>query len=390
MPQVGIGFGIHHLLQESSMNSILKSALVLAAVAISAQAAAEVTFYEREGFQGQSFTTLKQVSNFERFGFNDRASSAVVASERWEVCEDARYGGRCVVLRPGRYGSLSAMGLNDRISSVRTVSRTAQVDDSRYAPAPVVVNNAAAHISFYENEGFKGQSFSTDKQVRNLEREGFNDRASSAVVIGDRWEACEDVRFGGRCVVLRPGRYPSLAAMGMNNRVSSVRAVNSTARVEENRYAPDPVPVYDNRRQRGERLYQADVTSARAVVATPEQHCWIEKEQVPQEQSKVNVPGAVVGAVIGGILGHQVGNGRGNDIATVGGAVAGGAVGSQVGRGQQQAQTRDVQRCENVSSQARPDYWDVTYNFRGQDHRIQMTTRPGSTVTVNEQGEPRA
>lgn len=83
---------------------------------------------------------------------------------------------------------------------------------------------------------------------------------------------------------------------------------------------------------------------------------------------------------------------RGQDIATAGGVVAGAAVGANVGRhdGGQQAYTRDVQRCESIPSQARPDYWDVTYTFRGQEHRMQMTAPPGSTVTVNEQGEPRA
>ena len=372
------------------MKSILKSALAMIAVAISAQAAAEVTFYEREGFAGQSFTTQKQVNNLERNGFNDRASSAVVTNERWEVCDEVRFGGRCFVLRPGRYSSLAAMGLNDRVSSVRAVSANAQIADNRYAPAPVADSAEAAHITFFENESFQGRSFTTERQVRNFERFGFNDRASSVVVLGDRWEVCESAQFAGRCVVLRPGRYSSLAAMGLNDRVSSVRTVDRNARVDDSRYAPDPVPAYDNRRRRSERLYQANVTSSRAVAGTPEQRCWIAQEQVPQAQNKVNIPGAVVGAVIGGILGHQVGSGRGNDIATVGGAVAGGAVGSQVGRGQQQAQTRDVQRCENVTSQTRPDYWDVTYNFRGEDHRIQMTTQPGPTVTVNEKGEPRA
>ena len=43
-----------------------------------------------------------------------------------------------------------------------------------------------------------------------------------------------------------------------------------------------------------------------------------------------------------------------------------------------------------VQSQARPDHWAVTYNFRGQEHRIQVTSPPGPTVTVNERGEPRA
>jgi uncharacterized protein YcfJ len=261
---------------------------------------------------------------------------------------------------------------------------------SALAVAAVAVSTlAAADVTFYEREGFQGRSFTTEKQVGNFERFGFNDRASSAVVTGDRWEVCEDARFSGRCVVLRPGRYPSLTAMGLNDRISSVRDVGRNAQFDDNRYAPAPVAVYDNRRRNDERLYEANVTSVRAMVGPPEQRCWVEQEQVPQDRSQINVPGAIIGAVVGGVLGHQVGGGRGNDIATVGGVVAGGAVGANVGRGQQ-TQTQDVQRCENVSSQARPDHWDVTYNFRGQEHHVQMTTRPGPTVTVNEQGEPRA
>jgi uncharacterized protein YcfJ len=101
------------------------------------------------------------------------------------------------------------------------------------------------------------------------------------------------------------------------------------------------------------------------------------------------VPAAVAGAVIGGILGHQVGHGGVRDIATVGGAVAGAAVGANVGRSSG-TQAHDVQRCENVSNRARPDYWDVTYMFQGQEHHMQMIAPPGRTVTVNERGEPRA
>jgi uncharacterized protein YcfJ len=253
--------------------------------------------------------------------------------------------------------------------------------------AMVVSAQAAAEITFYERENFRGQTFTTNRQVGNLDRFGFNDRASSAVVLGEPWEVCDDVRFGGRCRVLRPGRYPSLAAMGMNDRISSVRDLDQSARVDDNRYAPAPIAVYDNRRRNGERLYEADVTSSRVVVATPEKRCWTEQEQV-QGRSGYNVPGAVIGGVLGGILGHQIGSGRGNDVATVGGVVGGAAVGANVGR-DRQGQTQDVQRCENVPNQAQADYYDVTYRFRGQEHRVQMTTPPGSTVTVNEKGEPR-
>jgi uncharacterized protein YcfJ len=211
------------------------------------------------------------------------------------------------------------------------------------------------------------------------------------VAVGDRWEVCENARFRGHCVVLRPGRYPSLAAIGLNDRISSVREVPRNARIDASRYAPAPVAARDEyRRRNNERLYQAEVTSVRAVLGPPGQRCWVEQEQVPQEKSKANVPGAIAGAFIGGILGHQVGNGRGNDLATVGGAVAGAAVGANVGRGGgQPATTQDVKRCEEVPGQARPDLWDVTYTFRGQEHRMQMTTPPGPSVTVNAQGEPR-
>ena len=74
------------------------------------------------------------------------------------------------------------------------------------------------------------------------------------VVSGGRWEVCEDARFEGRCVVLRPGRYPSLAAMGLNDRVSSVRSVGRNDRVDDRRYAPAPAAAQGFRRGQGERL----------------------------------------------------------------------------------------------------------------------------------------
>lgn len=279
------------------MNAILRNALAAAGLAVATQAAAQITFYEHEGFEGRSFTTQRPISTFERSGFNDRASSVVVHGDRWEICENPGYSGRCVVLRPGRYASLASMGLNDRVSSVRNVSREARIDDKRYAPPP-----AAAY----------------DYGRRNDE----------------------------------------------------------------------PVSAYDYRRRNQEKLYEANVTSVRAVVGPNEQRCWIEHEQV-QERGSANVPGAIAGAVIGGILGHQVGGGRGQDLATAGGAVGGGLIGANVGRDSGGTQTREVQRCANTPTQSRAEYWDVTYDFRGQEHRVQMTSRPGRTVTVNAQGEPR-
>lgn len=254
-----------------------------------------------------------------------------------------------------------------------------------------VATHAIAQITLYEHEDFQGQTFTADRQATNFGRAGFNDRASSAVVLRDQWEVCEDAEFGGRCMILRPGQYRSLSEIGLNDRISSVRMVTSDVVGGESRYAPAPVAGGNYYRRPNERLYEARVNSVRAVLGPSAQRCWMEREQVTQERSGANVPAAIAGAVIGGILGHQIGGGVGQSIATAGGAVAGAAVGANVrsDHGGQQTYARDVQRCTNVQGQADPEYWDVTYTFRGQEHRAQMTAPPGPTVTVNEQGEPR-
>ena len=264
---------------------------------------------------------------------------------------------------------------------------------SRTALALVAVawaTQALAQVTFYEHEGYQGRSLTTERQIPSIERR-FNNRASSAIVTSNRWEVCEDADFGGRCVVLRQGNYPSLGAMGLNDRVSSVRVVRMESRIADDRYAPSPRVERDFRRRYNERLYQADVTSVRAVLGTPERHCWIERETV-EEHGHSNVPATIAGAVIGGILGHQVGGGSGKQIATVGGAVAGGAIGARIGRDNNgpTASSQNVQRCTDATARDRPDHWDVTYTFRGQAHRVQMTSPPGATVTVNRNGEPRA
>jgi len=259
--------------------------------------------------------------------------------------------------------------------------------------------HASAQVTLHEQEGFQGRSFSSQQRSPNLRKSGFNDRASSAIIVGQRWQLCEDAQFRGLCKVVRPGQYPSLAAMGLNDRISSARPLRDNEQVADSDYAPLPVVAHDYRRGRNERLYDAQVTSARAVVGTPAQRCWMEREQVVQQQpvqqqAGLNVPGAAIGALIGGILGHQVGGGSGKQIATVGGALGGAALGAQYGRNDQQVQaapiTQDVRRCDNNAAQATPSYWDVTYQYEGSEHRVQMANPPGRTISVNRKGEPRA
>lgn len=169
---------------------------------------------------------------------------------------------------------------------------------------------------------------------------------------------------------------------------AQLQAVEAQRRAEDAQRLAAAPAAYDYRRRQGEPLYEAPVTSVRAVVGPPEQRCWVERQVVDAGSPGINVPGAVVGGVIGGVLGHQIGSGRGRDVATGLGAATGAAVGANVGTsGTPYAQ--DVQRCATVSSTAGLDYYDVTYNFRGYEHRVQTTSPPGATLLVNAQGEPR-
>lgn len=253
----------------------------------------------------------------------------------------------------------------------------------------VVATTAAAQVTFYSREDFRGQQFSTDRTVRNFEQTGFNDRAASVVVDRGNWQVCQDAEFSGRCVVLQPGEYRTLADIGLDHEISSVRPVEGRYGSAERRDGPDQRAYVaqgsDYHRRGGERLYDATVTSVHAVVGPPEQRCWVERREF---RGDANVPGAIAGAVIGGILGHQIGGGHGRDVATAGGAVAGAAIGANAGR-DGYGYDRDVQRCTNVTNYDQPDYWDVTYEFRGQEHRVQMSSPPGATIAVNQDGEPR-
>ena len=245
---------------------------------------------------------------------------------------------------------------------------------------------AAAQVTLYQSERFYGRTFTTNGPIPNLDRLGFNDRASSAIVDRGEWQVCEDSDFRGRCIVLRPGQYPSLGAMGLNNRISSLRRVSSGPKYA---YAPKPPPApYPYYPHYGERLYPADVIATRAVVGPPEQRCWVERQQAAAP-AQPNIPGAIIGGVLGGVLGHQIGSGRGNDVATAVGAVSGAAIGANVNRGGQ-VYSQDVQRCAAVPGTGQVAYWDVTYVFRGVTHRAQLGFAPGATINVNARGEPRA
>lgn len=179
-------------------------------------AADSITLYQNDNYRGRQFTVDRSLESFAGTGFNDRAKSAVVHEGRWEICFDANYRGSCGVLEPGTYPELGEYA--GRISSLRPIDRrqTEHRSDRRG-------RNPEAHATLYEGANLSGRSFPLEDMMRNLDRTGFNDRASSLRIESGYWIFCSDSEFRGECRTFGPGEYAQLP--GMNNTISSGRRI---------------------------------------------------------------------------------------------------------------------------------------------------------------------
>ena len=102
------------------MKTFAKHAIALAAAAFATQAAAQVTLYEREGFEGRPFT-----SSSSRIESTNAASIVVMDNQMWEACDNTGFRGFCTRLLPGRYPSIASMGHRNTVASIRMVDERA-------------------------------------------------------------------------------------------------------------------------------------------------------------------------------------------------------------------------------------------------------------------------
>lgn len=200
------------------MNRILGT---LALLAVTTTASAQLTMFENDNFGGRRFDVQGAAENLGNSGFNDTASSVRIRRGTWQVCDDAYFRGRCVTLQSGDYPSLGAMGLNDKVSSVRELGG--------YGAAPQQGNSwgSGARAVLYSNPGFGGRSFVMDRDVvPEMNNTGFNDRAESLRVEQGYWMFCSDHNFEGECRTFGPGEYPELPGE-LNQRISSGRRISN-------------------------------------------------------------------------------------------------------------------------------------------------------------------
>jgi hypothetical protein len=98
---------------------LLTAAVAAASFPASADAAS-MTVWESTGYRGQSTVIDSSIRSLSALGWNDRISSLRVDSGQWEVCRDTDFRG-CRILAAEEIGSFDSTW-NDAISSIRPVS----------------------------------------------------------------------------------------------------------------------------------------------------------------------------------------------------------------------------------------------------------------------------
>jgi hypothetical protein len=151
-------------------------AVGIMACVTAAAAQAQIILYQNDDFKGRSLRGTDVVPNLRDSGFNDAVSSIKVLTGTWELCVDADFRGKCVVLEPGQYRSLREWRLNDRVTSLRRVRDGQGGGDGAYSGGTSV-----EYMRGY-NDGLKGNRFDTDRHPQDYK---------------DGYRAGEDARRGG-------------------------------------------------------------------------------------------------------------------------------------------------------------------------------------------------
>jgi hypothetical protein len=179
-----------------------------------------LTVFTEPGFSGRSATIRVDTPNLQESGLNDRIVSLRVArGEQWEVCEDSKYRGRCVVVS-GSESDLSQTGWSHTISSVRRLRGRNEYESGQSGRGGLVL---------YARAQFSGEQRRLHEAVPDLSDVGFDDRAMSLRVgPGESWNVCAETRYRDCQTV--DDNFRDLGDLGMRHRISSVRRADRRPR----------------------------------------------------------------------------------------------------------------------------------------------------------------
>ena len=143
-------------------------------------------------------------------GWNDRASSARVSGGcQWILYEHSNYDGTSAVISPGTYtfsSSSSSVFSNNILTAVYCLP-------TEGTPA----------IVLFEHDNYRGQMRVLTSSNPNLG--SFNDKVSSFIVTGGRWQLYTHENYQGSNVIRGQGLYPTPSSLSpvANDALTAVR-----------------------------------------------------------------------------------------------------------------------------------------------------------------------
>ena len=155
-------------------------------------------------------------------GWNDRASSAIVSGGcQWILYEHGHYEGISAVIRPGRYtfsSSTSSVFKSDTLTAVYCLP-----------------SEGTTAIVLFEHDYYRGQRRVLTSS--NPDLGNFNDKASSFIITGGRWQLYTHGWYSGSNVTHGQGLYPTANSLTpvANDSLTSVKLgkkYNSTATMQ--------------------------------------------------------------------------------------------------------------------------------------------------------------
>lgn len=175
-----------------------------------------ITVFRDRDFKGASATFQNDMPNLASTEFNDRIKSIRVGQgEQWEICDQANYRGRCVIVS-GEERDLRQNDWDNKISSMRRV-RGGGYPGPGPNPGP---DNG--YIVIYTEKNYRGTPTNYNQPQNNLF--AMNNRAQSVTIGRGEWQLCDGIGFSGKCVTLSRS-IPDLSSVGMRKKVRSVRPV---------------------------------------------------------------------------------------------------------------------------------------------------------------------
>lgn len=115
-------------------------------------------------------------------------------------------------------------------------------------------------------------------------------------------------------------------------------------------------------------------------IPVPRQVCQQQPVVVQQQPSGA---GGVIGALAGAAIGSQFGGGSGRGAAMVAGTLGGALLGNSIEAQGQGGYVQNVPHCTTQTTyENRTVAWDVTYEYAGRRHHVQMPYDPGPTIRL--------